>query len=241
MVTSPVGNAVSPFGRTRTAPPVGSPGRSAEFRVRVVPELPERLLHALRAPGGRGHRPRRVPRRLHLRGRPRRRRRQLVPSTTEAPTDLKGYRLRYGEYKADPLLQLVHASSPVGDHVGRPRGGRTTTPATCPTGCRSRKATTRDKRRFAQRRTRRSTNTCRSASSRPTTKSAHALPRRGAGATSRRFYVLDGRQYRNDQACGAARLGSACAEVGDPEQTMLGGEQEAGWVTPSTTPTPGGT
>ena len=31
---------------------------------------------------------------------------------TEAPTDLDGYRRRYGEYKADPLLQLAHARFP---------------------------------------------------------------------------------------------------------------------------------
>ena len=42
-----------------------------------------------------------------------------------------------------------------------------------------------------------------------------------------RFYVLDGRQYRSDQACGApSDVGVACAEVGDDERTMLGGEQE---------------
>jgi alkaline phosphatase D len=45
-----------------------------------------------------------------------------------------------------------------------------------------------------------------------------------------RFYVLDGRQYRSDQACGLPRdVGLACAEVPDDERTMLGDEQEA-WL-----------
>ena len=43
--------------------------------------------------------------------------------------------------------------------------------------------------------------------------------------------VLDGRQYRNDQACGDAvlQLSPACDEASLPERSMLGSEQEA-WV-----------
>jgi alkaline phosphatase D len=43
--------------------------------------------------------------------------------------------------------------------------------------------------------------------------------------------LLDGRQYRDDQACGdvALNLAPACAEAADPERTMLGDTQEA-WL-----------
>jgi alkaline phosphatase D len=43
--------------------------------------------------------------------------------------------------------------------------------------------------------------------------------------------VLDGRQYRNDQACGDAvlNLSPACEEAGLAERSMLGSEQET-WV-----------
>jgi alkaline phosphatase D len=38
-------------------------------------------------------------------------------------------------------------------------------------------------------------------------------------------YVLDGRQYRSVQACNG-RIGRPCAEVDDPQRTMLGAEQK---------------
>ena len=44
-------------------------------------------------------------------------------------------------------------------------------------------------------------------------------------------FLLDGRQYRSDQACGdvALSLAPPCPEVNDPDRTMLGTEQEA-WL-----------
>jgi alkaline phosphatase D len=45
-----------------------------------------------------------------------------------------------------------------------------------------------------------------------------------------RFYVLDGRQYRSDQACGdEGDVGLICRDVEDDDRTMLGSEQEA-WL-----------
>jgi alkaline phosphatase D len=45
-----------------------------------------------------------------------------------------------------------------------------------------------------------------------------------------RFYVLDGRQHRNDQACDTyADIGLSCDEVTADDRTMLGSEQEA-WL-----------
>ena len=44
------------------------------------------------------------------------------------------------------------------------------------------------------------------------------------------FHVLDGRQYRSDQACGAADdLGPRCDDASDASRTMLGADQEA-WL-----------
>lgn len=42
------------------------------------------------------------------------------------------------------------------------------------------------------------------------------------------FHVLDGRQYRSDQACGDGRR-TMCADALDPDRTMLGGAQES-WL-----------
>ena len=45
-----------------------------------------------------------------------------------------------------------------------------------------------------------------------------------------RFYLLDGRQYRSDQACGTMLdVGFACDEVEAEDRTMLGADQEA-WL-----------
>jgi alkaline phosphatase D len=44
------------------------------------------------------------------------------------------------------------------------------------------------------------------------------------------FFVLDGRQYRDDQPCDrSSDLGAGCDEQDEPERTMLGAAQEA-WV-----------
>lgn len=49
--------------------------------------------------------------------------------------------------------------------------------------------------------------------------------------TLARLFLLDGRQYRSDQACGDAILSQAppCAEWSDASRTMLGADQEA-WL-----------
>ena len=41
-----------------------------------------------------------------------------------------------------------------------------------------------------------------------------------------RFWVLDGRQYRSDQACGDGTRAVPCGEWADPARTMLGAAQE---------------
>ena len=62
------GSELSPVGRTRTAPAVGADACGPALCLRLVPALRARLLHGLSAHGPRCARPRRAPRRLHLRG-----------------------------------------------------------------------------------------------------------------------------------------------------------------------------
>jgi alkaline phosphatase D len=45
-----------------------------------------------------------------------------------------------------------------------------------------------------------------------------------------RFHLLDGRQYRSDQACGDGTREVPCGDWNDPKRTMLGAEQER-WLT----------
>ena len=141
-----------------------------------------------------------------------------------APTDLAGYRLRYGEYKADPALQAAHAAVPwictwddhevANNYAGEVPDG---------VGAEAGDDGFRDRRAAAYQAWYEHT-------------PARVEPPDGPDATVyrslrwgdlARFYMLDGRQYRNDQACGAADdVGLACAEVGDDDRTMLGADQE---------------
>ncbi|MBN2623265.1 MAG: alkaline phosphatase D family protein [Acidimicrobiales bacterium] len=142
-----------------------------------------------------------------------------------APVDLAGYRRRYGEYKADAALQAAHARAPWvctwDDHEVENNYADDV-----PDG----DAVSREA--FAERRA-----------------AAYQayyehMPLRveqpdGADLTLyravdwgdlARFYVLDGRQYRSDQACDVPLdVGVSCAEVADDDRTMLGDEQEA-WL-----------
>ena len=102
------------------------PGRRGEvdaaaLRLRLLPELPGRLLDRARPPRRRGHRPGGVPRRLHLRGAARSpapcaptraRRRSTWPATGGATASTRPTR----------RCRPSHAQVPVGLHVGRPRG-----------------------------------------------------------------------------------------------------------------------
>jgi len=141
-----------------------------------------------------------------------------------APTDLAGYRRRYGEYKSDPALQAAHAAAPwvctwddhevannyaddVPDGVGAEAGDD---------GFRERRAAAYQAWYEHT--------------------PARVEPPDGPDVTVyrslrwgdlARFYVLDGRQYRSDQACDAANdVGLACADVEDDDRTMLGSDQE---------------
>jgi alkaline phosphatase D len=224
-----VGDAVSPVGRTRTAPGAGAEVDRLRFAFASCQNLQEGYWPAhdqlaaedidlvlflgdyiYEEPAEAG-----LPRRYR----------------TEAPTDLAGYRRRFGEYKAEAALQASHAHVPwvctwddhevqnnhAGDTPGETEG------MVEPGGDEADPERFRDRRAAAYQ------------------AYYEHLPLRitppdGADVTLHRalgwgelarFYVLDGRQHRSDQACDRPLdVGLGCADVADDERTMLGAEQE---------------
>jgi alkaline phosphatase D len=152
----------------------------------------------------------------------------LRPAQTPAPTDLAGYRRRLGEYRADPALQAAHARVPWictwDDHEVRNNYANDVPDqadeAGLPAG------------RFLERRAAAYQAYYEHMPVRidPPDGADMRLYRTLAWGGLARFYVLDGRQYRSDQACGAAGdVGLLCPEVEDDDRTMLGRDQEA-WL-----------
>jgi alkaline phosphatase D len=144
----------------------------------------------------------------------------------EAPIDLAGYRRRFGECKLDPALQAAHARAPwictwddhevennyadgVPDAEGR----------VGPEGFAARRAAAYQA--YYEHTPLRIE---------PPDGPEVTLYRSIDWGDLVRFYVLDGRQYRNDQACETyADIGVSCGEVTADDRTMLGAEQEA-WL-----------
>ena len=198
--------------------------RGGALRQRELSELPGRLLHG--APGHRrpAGRLRRLPRRLHLRE-PwlRAGQKQLADEVTTLET----YRNRYALYKADADLQAAHASCPWyvtwDDHEveNNYAGLVPQNPA--------------DESTFAERR--------RAAYQVWWEHQPVALAAPDSDADDYTIYrsarwgdlvdlvLLDGRQYRTDQACGdpGLSLDPPCPETFDESRTMLGDVQEA-WL-----------
>ena len=105
------GGFTSPAGR---AAPAVAGRRRCKLAAGDVPALRDRLLRRPPRPRRVGARPRRVPRRLHLRGRvagPVGDGRVRSHDGPE-PTDLAGYRARYAQYLSDPDLQAARAACP---------------------------------------------------------------------------------------------------------------------------------
>jgi alkaline phosphatase D len=139
------------------------------------------------------------------------------------PTDLAGYRARYGEYKADPALQAAHAHVPwvcnwddhevqnnyaddVPDGAGAEGGSEF-----------------RNRRAVAYQ----AWYEHMPVRIEPPDGADLRIHRTVGWGDLARFFVLDGRQYRSDQACDRALdVGVGCADVADEERTMLGAEQE---------------
>ena len=141
------------------------------------------------------------------------------------PTDLVAYRNRYAHYRSDANLRAAHAACPWvvtwDDHeVENNYAGLVPQDPADAAGFPARRAAAYQAwwehmpvRLPA-----------------PTT-GALLIHRQVSWGTLADVLVLDGRQFRSDQACGDITLSTepACAEAHDPERTMLGGEQQA-WV-----------
>ena len=181
-------------GRTRTTPGAGL-HPAAAVRLRVVPELHQRLLRRLRRPG---------------------RRRTSTSWCTWATTSTSGrvsarngsatragpralsltdYRTRHAQYKRDRNLQAAHAAVPVPDDLGRPRvQGQLRGPRP-----RAGRAARDGARRGARRRTSPTGSTRRCARARKPVGKDMPLYRRAAWGDLATFHVLDTRQYRSNQ------------------------------------------
>ena len=134
---------------------------------------------------------------------------------------LEQYRLRYALFKTDPHLMAAHAAAPwvvtwddhevQNNYAGAAPGA--------PAELRARRAAAYQAYYEHM--------PVRMDQPDPSDGGRVTLYRDLAWGTLARFYVLDGRQYRSDQACDAAGdLGSACPAVEDDGRTMLGAEQE---------------
>jgi alkaline phosphatase D len=152
------------------------------------------------------------------------------PGRTPEPVDLAGYRQRHGEYRSDPRLQAAHARFPwvctpddhevdnnyAGLHEELPQDGGS---GSDPEAFRRRRAAAYQA--YYEHLPLRID---------PPSGGDARIYRDLAWGTLARFYVLDTRQYRTDQACARpSDIGAPCPEVADPARTMLGDEQEA-WL-----------
>ena len=145
------------------------------------------------------------------------------------PTDVAGYRTRYAQYLSDPDLQAARAACPwfaIWDDHEVENDYAALTPQDAA-----------DQASFAARRL---------AAyqvwwehmpvrlERPVDGAATVISRRASYGDVVDLVLLDGRQFRSDQACGDAELSTdpACPEAADPARTMLGADQEA-WLAES--------
>lgn len=135
---------------------------------------------------------------------------------------LADYRARYALYKSDPNLQAAHARAPWltiwddhevdNNHAGaRPVAGASATDFAARRAAAYRAWWEHNATRLPK----------------PTTDSLE-IHRSLTWGTLASFFALDGRQYRDGQACGG-ELAASCAEREDPARSMLGNEQEA-WI-----------
>jgi alkaline phosphatase D len=145
-----------------------------------------------------------------------------------APADLAGYRRRLAEYRSEPALQAAHARVPWlctwDDHEVRNNYAGDVPDQPDETSVAAGE--------FHQRRAAAYQAYYEHMPLRvdPPDGGALTLYRAVRWGDLARFYVLDGRQYRSDQACDADRdAGLVCDEADDDERTMLGAEQEA-WL-----------
>jgi alkaline phosphatase D len=152
---------------------------------------------------------------------------QVRTYRSEAPADLAGYRSRYGEYKADPALQAAHAHVPWvctwDDHEVQNNYAGDVPQSPGATGA---SGEFHDRRAAAYQ----AYYEHMPLRVEPPDGPDATLYRSVGWGDLARFYVLDGRQYRSDQACDRVRdVGRSCAEMEDDDRSMLGADQEA-WL-----------
>jgi len=140
---------------------------------------------------------------------------------------LDDYRLRYATYKSDPDLQAAHARCPWmvtwDDHEVENNYAAGTSEDGAP-------AAEFDARRAAAYQAYYEHQPLRLE---PPTGSDWRIFRSARFGTLADLFLLDGRQYRTDQACNSAQdalvQAASCPELGEEERTMLGPEQES-WL-----------
>ncbi len=211
------GDQLSPIGRTRTLPREGASTSRLPLRLRLVPELRDRLLHRIPARGSRRARRGLPSGRLHLRGRGIAR---SPPVACGSPSSSHWTITGPGTPSIRPTRTCRRRTPRFhGSSRGTIMKCRTTTQAPSHRITIRRKCFSRD----GPRRIRRTTSTCRS-----------GRPRRGrpcdciAGspsARSRRSSCSTRDMYRTDQPCGDGSQ-TPCPGVFDPAATMLGVNQE---------------
>jgi alkaline phosphatase D len=153
---------------------------------------------------------------------------------TPAPADLAGYRVRYGEYKADPALQAAHAHVPwactwddnevTNNYAGDVPAGGADGGADGGGADGGEDADAFRARRAAAYQAWYEHLPVRTEPPRGDEVRVH---RSLAWGDLARFYLLDGRQHRSDQACRRRLdLGVGCDDLGDDDRSMLGPAQE---------------
>lgn len=149
------------------------------------------------------------------------------PYQTPVPVDLTTYRQRWGEYKADPALQGSHARCPWvctwDDHeVSNDYADELAEDAD--PGDEEARAQFLDQRAAAYQ----AYYEHLPVRLDPPDGPDYRIYRQVAWGNLARFFVLDGRQYRSDQACLPVvySAGPLCAEGQEEARTMIGDEQE---------------
>ena len=145
----------------------------------------------------------------------------------DEPTTLEAYRNRYSQYKADPNLQASHAACPrfiiwddhevANDYAGLEPQDPADSAAI-------------QERRFAAYQAWWEHQPVRLEPP-VAADQEYRIYRDAQWGSLLELALLDGRQYRTDQACGDATLSldPPCPETADPQRTMLGAEQET-WL-----------
>ena len=141
--------------------------------------------------------------------------RPSAPHSSAEVMTLDGYRVRYAQYKSDPALQAAHARCPWLMIDGRSRGRQQLRRAHQRKRHRVRGA---DAQRAVRPRIRRGGNISRFAFRARTRGPISRIMRtRRLGRSLARFHLLDGRQYRSDQACGDGTREVPCGDWDRPE------------------------